>query len=151
MNLFTRNSPYYHLLKHLLFLLKHPVYLNTVISSLCKSSSCSLTFRFTNQCFLWSYDISDTFYMTHHAIALALVPWTISRKGYKLWNSSLRILPQLLVTSCLLLAHISPRALVPNTNIFALILVKIILHPQVKLLCLLHFNRCTSCKEIGRL
>jgi hypothetical protein len=26
MNLFTRDSPYYHLLKHLLFLLKHPVY-----------------------------------------------------------------------------------------------------------------------------
>jgi hypothetical protein len=26
MNLFTRNSPYYHLLKCLLFLLKHPVY-----------------------------------------------------------------------------------------------------------------------------
>jgi len=26
MNLFPRNSPYYHLLKHLLFLLKHPVY-----------------------------------------------------------------------------------------------------------------------------
>ena len=25
-NLFTRNSPYYHLLKHLLFLLNHPVY-----------------------------------------------------------------------------------------------------------------------------
>ena len=25
-NLFTRNSPYYHLLKYLLFLLKHPVY-----------------------------------------------------------------------------------------------------------------------------
>ena len=27
MNLFTRNSLYYHLLKHLLFLLKHPVYM----------------------------------------------------------------------------------------------------------------------------
>jgi hypothetical protein len=26
MNLFTRNSPYYHLLKYLLFLLNHPVY-----------------------------------------------------------------------------------------------------------------------------
>jgi len=26
MNLLTRNSPYYHLLKYLLFLLKHPVY-----------------------------------------------------------------------------------------------------------------------------
>jgi len=25
MNLFTRNSPHYHLLKYLLFLLKHPV------------------------------------------------------------------------------------------------------------------------------
>jgi hypothetical protein len=28
MNLFTRNSPYYHHLKYLLFLLKHPVYIN---------------------------------------------------------------------------------------------------------------------------
>jgi len=28
MNLFTRNSPYYHLLKYLLFLLKHPVCIN---------------------------------------------------------------------------------------------------------------------------
>jgi hypothetical protein len=28
MNLFTRNSPYYHLLKYLIFHLKHPVYLN---------------------------------------------------------------------------------------------------------------------------
>jgi len=27
MNLFTQNSPYYYLLKHLLFLLKHPVYI----------------------------------------------------------------------------------------------------------------------------
>ena len=27
MNLFTRNSSYYHLLKYLLFLLKHPVYI----------------------------------------------------------------------------------------------------------------------------
>jgi len=27
MNLFTRNSPYYHLLNYLLFLLKHPVYM----------------------------------------------------------------------------------------------------------------------------
>jgi len=26
MNLFTQNRPYYHLLKYLLFLLKHPVY-----------------------------------------------------------------------------------------------------------------------------
>jgi len=26
MNLFIRNSPYYHLLKYLLVLLKHPVY-----------------------------------------------------------------------------------------------------------------------------
>ena len=29
MNLFTRNSPYYYLLKYLLFLLKHPVYVYT--------------------------------------------------------------------------------------------------------------------------
>jgi len=28
MNLFTQNSPYYHLLKYLLFLLKHPVYIH---------------------------------------------------------------------------------------------------------------------------
>ena len=27
MNLFTRNSPYYHLLKYLLFLLKYPIYI----------------------------------------------------------------------------------------------------------------------------
>jgi len=26
MNLFAKNSPYYHILKYLLFLLKHPVY-----------------------------------------------------------------------------------------------------------------------------
>jgi len=26
MNLYTQNSPYYHLLKYLFFLLKHPVY-----------------------------------------------------------------------------------------------------------------------------
>ena len=31
MNLFTRNSPYYHLLKYLLFLLKHPVYTHTIL------------------------------------------------------------------------------------------------------------------------
>ena len=35
MNLFTRKSPYYHLLKYLLFLLKHPVYI--------VSKSCPLT------------------------------------------------------------------------------------------------------------
>ena len=32
MNLFPRNSPYYHLLKYLLFLLKHPVYIFDHIS-----------------------------------------------------------------------------------------------------------------------
>jgi hypothetical protein len=32
MNLFTRNTPYYHLLKYVLFLLKHPVYTATVSS-----------------------------------------------------------------------------------------------------------------------
>jgi len=31
MNLFTRNSPYYHLLKYLLFFLKHPVYIFTIL------------------------------------------------------------------------------------------------------------------------
>ena len=31
MYLFTRNSPYYHLLKYLLFLLKHPVYHGSVL------------------------------------------------------------------------------------------------------------------------
>jgi hypothetical protein len=31
MNLFTRNSPYYHLLKYLLFSLKHPVYLAVLL------------------------------------------------------------------------------------------------------------------------
>jgi len=30
MNLFTRNSPYYHLLKYLLFLSKHPVYITPI-------------------------------------------------------------------------------------------------------------------------
>ena len=30
MNVFTRNSPHYHLLKYLLFLLKHPVYYNAM-------------------------------------------------------------------------------------------------------------------------
>jgi len=34
MNLFTRNSPYYRLLKYLLFLLKHPVYRNVVFFTL---------------------------------------------------------------------------------------------------------------------
>jgi hypothetical protein len=33
MNLFTRNSPYYHFLKYLLFLLKHPVYICICIKS----------------------------------------------------------------------------------------------------------------------
>jgi len=32
MKLFTRNSPYYHILKYLLFLLKHPVYIYICIS-----------------------------------------------------------------------------------------------------------------------
>jgi hypothetical protein len=32
MNLFTQNSPYYHLLKYLLFLLKHPVYATLYVS-----------------------------------------------------------------------------------------------------------------------
>jgi len=30
MNLFTQNSPYHHLLKYLLFLLKHPVHYNAM-------------------------------------------------------------------------------------------------------------------------
>jgi hypothetical protein len=34
MNLFTRNIPYHHLLKHLLFLLKHPVYYECVFVNL---------------------------------------------------------------------------------------------------------------------
>jgi hypothetical protein len=31
MNLFTRNSPYYHLPKYILFLLKHPVYCRLIL------------------------------------------------------------------------------------------------------------------------
>jgi len=34
MKLFTRYSPYYHLLKHFLFLLKHPVYIYIFVSTL---------------------------------------------------------------------------------------------------------------------
>jgi hypothetical protein len=30
MNVFTRNSPYYHLLKHLIFLLKHHLHILTI-------------------------------------------------------------------------------------------------------------------------
>ena len=33
-NLFTRNNPYYHLLKYLLFLLKHPVYIHITKNAL---------------------------------------------------------------------------------------------------------------------
>ena len=36
-NLFTRNSPYYHLLKYLLFLLKHPVYKVKPKKQFCRS------------------------------------------------------------------------------------------------------------------
>ena len=36
MNLFTLKSPYYHLLKYLLFLLEHPVYL-CVLSTVTRS------------------------------------------------------------------------------------------------------------------
>jgi hypothetical protein len=51
MNLFTRNTPYYHLLKCLLFLLKHPVYLDyTAIAVLVLESAeaplCSSTSHF---------------------------------------------------------------------------------------------------------
>jgi hypothetical protein len=35
MNLFTQNSPYYHLLKYLLFFLKHPVYVLYVFDAWC--------------------------------------------------------------------------------------------------------------------
>ena len=100
------------------------IHLKTIISSLCKSSICSPTFKCTNQCLLRSYVISDTFCMTHHAIALNLVPWMISGKGHKFWNSSPQILPELLVTSRPILAHIPPSALFPNTNKFVLILVR---------------------------
>jgi hypothetical protein len=42
MNLFTWNSPYYHLLKYLIFLLKHPVY---AINNIWKSSRTNKSFR----------------------------------------------------------------------------------------------------------
>ena len=52
MKLFTRNSPYYHLLKYLLFLLKHPVYVQgmySVILSQSKSTS-NVNIIFYRQC-----------------------------------------------------------------------------------------------------
>jgi len=36
MNLFTRTSPYYHLLKYFLFLLKHPLYIIHTLRVLCQ-------------------------------------------------------------------------------------------------------------------
>ena len=41
-NLFTRNSPYYHLLKYLLFLLKHPVYDHSVLKLAINRMTCYL-------------------------------------------------------------------------------------------------------------
>jgi len=35
MNLFTQNSPYYHRLKYLIFLLKHPVYKEISYTDMC--------------------------------------------------------------------------------------------------------------------
>ena len=47
MDLFTQNSPYYHLLKYLLFLLKHPVY-NFPISSAKLTQSTSISYTHFN-------------------------------------------------------------------------------------------------------
>jgi len=40
MNLFTRNSPYYHLLNYLLFFLKHPVYAYEPVPMAARSKAC---------------------------------------------------------------------------------------------------------------
>ena len=52
MNLFTRNSPYYHLLKYLLFLLKHPVSW-TVTTYVEISWLCTVSFLYV----FWSYNL----------------------------------------------------------------------------------------------
>ena len=44
MNLFTRNIPYYHLLKYLLVLLKHPVYTSDQVQS--ASCNCHVVFKY---------------------------------------------------------------------------------------------------------
>jgi formyltetrahydrofolate hydrolase len=53
MNLFTRNSPYYHLLKYLILLLKHPVYIsNNLTVDMCRRSYFNFRFVFISVPFL---------------------------------------------------------------------------------------------------
>jgi len=59
MNLFTRNSPYYHLLKHLLFLLKHPVYI-------CSMNRSALLKLGENHGFHLNHKYRTVFILPHH-------------------------------------------------------------------------------------
>jgi hypothetical protein len=65
MNFFSRNSPYYHLLKHLLFLLKHPVYQNDV----CSTSSFYIWLLLL-YCIEFYYQIFQTFQLTSNDASL---------------------------------------------------------------------------------
>jgi len=50
MNLFTRNSPYYHLLKYLIFLLKHPVCMVRQFNSWNDAVKAKFAYSYTNSC-----------------------------------------------------------------------------------------------------
>ena len=56
MNLFTRNSQYYHLLKYLLFLLKHPVNNTNILNYNCILVPKTLQRRWTNY---WSQHVGE--------------------------------------------------------------------------------------------
>ena len=62
MNLFTRNSPYYHLLKYLLFLQKQPVYISVLSSFLCVFESFCI-FQILDLHIIFGFNITSHFHI----------------------------------------------------------------------------------------
>jgi hypothetical protein len=101
MNLFTRNSPYYHIIKYLLFLLKHAVYWIimysiTILYILMNRSGSILLYKSVNKliCVYWRTCITIYWYNTTGCIILnwLLVKPTpsiyIGISELRLWNAA---------------------------------------------------------------
>jgi len=82
MNLFTRNSPYYHILKYLLFLLKHPVYIVINIKNMVINiKKFGDMFQFTEPSSgqIWKYTTGTFRKCAHHVIQWLLSKFLVSQ------------------------------------------------------------------------
>jgi len=130
MDLFTRNSPYYYLLKYLLFLLKHSVYLK--LSDLCSlSETVKIILEWNNYTLKYNLSITtkgeNVMQIIPNAIqkpmVVKLVPCTASSQTYNLKRSYIFCNSLFVLSPCDSLSHLGRKSNPGSPEYKALLLI----------------------------